>query len=712
MKNLGLIFILILSSSIWAQDNISEQLRKRREQAISSSPQFVSNKPSSSVPQINTNEGGVEDLTCRDKQSSIPLSFFSNLLINNGENYQMTYDKDKKSMRIDFGEMMTACNDKFNFVKRSAGEKYYIELKLKNGVSFEDFQKCTLEKTENEYKTERVVINFNEVKPDQEIVFLSNGPYASKYPRHKMIKIEGCQMIEQFDNYRIVALEKDSDYINKQDQVAKICESNDYKEILSNINQFEDFGGVLQKVAAGLIDEKVKEAASKILDKKLDQVDFDVFDDFEKYVLDPKIEEIERVYSELMLLEVNSSAYDKKKRELDKLKRELAKYSRAPYPDNKVRSILLADGYFSEEALIFKINTKVATTRMIFNKQDDVVIDPARAEDILDTQVADHNAFLDQSRKEFRIRKGEITGESQKYFEIAESFEQQLEDETQGYQEGMALLNRKKQECAREAMTFFGYNAKKHQECVESKDRFMNEFTKIYQANREGLQKEINEYLKQGNHYYALEAEARGEVPKKTDKVVPSDNTPKYSFNYGEAYAQAFPQQQNQGQNPQLTQQQMQWYQQQQQMRVPPQYQNLAQNNWNPQMSMQQYAMQNPGWRGGMLSTPGLNYQQNGSFMNQGFNQMPGVYSFNYGNNARMPANNLAYQYQQNPLYNPQMNGNYYYQNYHQFNQSIPSQMYNGPRQPAFSTPGFNPNPGMLNPYHGLGPNYNNMIRN
>lgn len=693
MKNLWLILIIMASSTVWAQqDKYLEKLKEKRAKAISTTPQFKNLSMPTSINKITTEENGVEDLTCRSKQKSVPLSYLSGMLMNTGENFKLDYDQDRRSLRFDFGEMMTGCNDQYNFVKKSVGDKYYIELRLKDGVSFEDFQKCTSEK---DFVTERVVVNFKDVQPNQEIVFLSNGPYASKYQRHKLIKIDGCQVTEQIDNHKIVALEKDEEYLSKQQKAAAICESGNLDEIMGNLALLEELGIDVQKITDGLHDQKVIEAADKIRSKDLSGIDFEVFSDFEKYVIDPKVAEIEKVFSQLMLLEVNSSAYDKKKRELDALKRDLAKYSREPYPGSKVRSALLAEGYFSEEALIFKINTKIATTRMIFNKQDGQVIDPAGAQDILNSQIASHNSFLDQSRKEHRIRKGEITGESDKYFDIASSFQRQLEDETQGYQEGMTLLNRKMQECGQEASGFFGYNQKKHQQCIESKQRFMDQFKKIYAQNREGLQKEIDTYLEQGDHYAALEAEARGEVPSQGDDVRPSDKGPRYTFDYKAMLAENMP---AESANP--AQQQPTWNQGQQ-MRVSPQYQNPAANQYNPQY-------QSAGWP--PITNPNYQRQQNGQYYQNNFMQQPqqGAYSFNYNGGARQPAQ--FNQYQQNPLYNPQINGNYY-QQYHQYNRSIPSQMYNGPTQQRFSTPSINP--GNINPYHGLPPGYNQMtIRN
>lgn len=656
MKKLISVLVLIVSSGVFAQKIDSLHGGDTWGNSRTTKP--------GSIQAARAEE--VFDLSCQDAsktQKSIPFYLFSGLLGNKGKGIDYRYDNRTQQLTVDFGPMMDACNDRIEVRPKVIGNKYFITADLVKGT-FKEFKTCVFKNMkEGEplkdpetglYKDiSRMKKVFGKVKPGYEILFASEGPFAEQKTLFGSNGSNGCLVYEKLSDEKLFAKQFDYRFIDEQEKAVKLCETGDYKRIVTNLDQFENFRFLLEEVAGKLLDKKAEQIAEKIRRSKgspesLEAVDFDILAEFEKHTIDPLILEIEKIYSELALLEMNSDAYSKKKRELDKLKRKVDRYSKAPYPDSEVRDILLQAGYFSEEAMIYKTQSKITAARMIFNKKDGVVVDPAYAQDLLNNQIAEHNSWLDEQRKHFRIANGEITGESKKYFQIARGYEKDLRKETDSYQEGVQFLIRK-------AKTKCGQFGRDQRSCLITHQNLLNQFEKIYKENVENLKEAIQKYNDKGEFYASLENKHKSGV--KTTQVEKTEHTADYTFDYQGALDSAtfsdelsspqFSQNQFQGQQ----QQQYPYPQYQQGPEQRQSYQNYSYRSYNNNQGYQQYQ-----------------YPRSYSFNMRGTGAQNRGPAFNNGQGQQYP----GYQYPgyQYPSYqNPQ----YYRSN-----------------QPWLSTPGFN----------------------
>ncbi|HXH75141.1 MAG TPA: hypothetical protein VNJ08_09270 [Bacteriovoracaceae bacterium] len=598
-------------------------------------------------------------------QTSLPLSYVTSLLQAKNGHLDVSYDPRKGSLQISAPDMISNCNSMVEWKLKEqeiTGSKVYaIELKIKSsgecsdagceykvakveGGAFKEWQKLTLKPTLKGFEeclqksgvidggkvkasaiySAPLMEKFTDIKDSGKVLFVSHGPSSAqvKAKYGKFDTIDKCDHYEAInpDMKKILSLkDEDRERLDAEALKLKGCSINEYHKVSDFIEKYEDYATQLGSLRDNLILEAAKKSAKAMDEGKYTEDDLKVMADFDKYIVQPKVEKARQLYLELRALEGTPDSAQKKEA-LRALLVELKTYNAKPYFQAVHTKKLISDGRFEEAEKLNTMKVSLDMYSKLGSKTGSVVLTP----EVLDSRVHGsrqkfHND-LEQEKETYAIRTGEVTGKEDHFKHMASdmraniqrrtaNFTAEIQDEMGRMRQGGYCYQyfRNTQKCIQDSME----RAQELQALLKHYNQVDTERAAEYDAKAAGfgkLEAEGRRYLATQNGDEVPEEKPASAVPPKpVDTTLPERRSSNgaYTFDYN-------PQQQQQ----QGGQQGMQQPQQQQQ------------NPWAGMFGQQQnpyqpYGQQQPG---GFLGWGGQQQQQ--PFMGQqaynGFGMQPG----------------------------------------------------------------------------------------
>ena len=346
MKNFAAVMLSVLTIPAYAQ-SILGSLEKYQNEIR---PKTVSSGSSTSTevkvdPVIKTRSSGA----CTEKvQTSLPLAYITALIMEKDGKLEIQHDSRNGKLSVKSGDMIGNCSSMIEWVPnvRVVDEKkiYSIEAKIKEGENcvdglcsydvakvekgqFKDFEKIKMAPTMQGFEScleksgvlvegkvvpeaiypSAVSEKFDGYKESGEVLFVSHGP-ASKLVKPKydknFVEIDQCDHYEKITAEGIVLQslgEEERDRILSEKEKIKTC--GEYHKISDFMEMYQGYSEDLNGIRDNLIIEAMKKASKAVTDGKYTEEDLKTIADFAKYVVQPKIDLANILYTEAEGLE-------------------------------------------------------------------------------------------------------------------------------------------------------------------------------------------------------------------------------------------------------------------------------------------------------------------------------------------------------------------------------------------------------------------------
>lgn len=665
-----------------------------------------------STPDVASSSTETQSNTVRcesQDQTSLPLAYVSSLLLEKNGHLTFSYDSDNGHLTVKSPNMISNCNSMIEWTLKQPeikGQKSYaLEAKIRKGDKCNDstgecvykvakvvdgsFQqndevvlKPTLKGFEQCLEKAGVVVGgkvvpgaiqkdtinekFDGLKSSGQLLFLSNGNQSKqvgpKYSKEFAYK-HGCDHYEQaHPEIKMLLTSEDAERqrLNAEAEKLKNCKVEEYGKLAEFISQYSDYQAQLGDVRDRLILEAVKKAAIAIEKGTAKPADLKVIEDFDTYVVQPKIKRARELYDELGDLE--GDARKVKEEELVKLLAEISALGTKPYFEKTHIQKLLDNGLFVEAKKLNTLKLNIVHHSRLGTKEQDETQTPGKVSQRVNTDKASFDELVVKLEEEYLVKTGQKKSRAAALRNDANNLRRELQsiynDRAQalftyqqeispgGYCYSPIRINPNK--CIQERMIV-----------IQNIQKNLKEVTDSYTKDANALDEEAKRWEEmeaQGRRYIATQ---RGEAPApevaapKPEPVVPEFKMPDeqrgYTFQWN-------------GQQQQQPQYQPQQYQQQYQQ-MNPQQMYPQQNMYGYQQQQQQYSP--------------YGYYGNQSYMGQQAYGMPSMYGNSGGYSFNWNGGGVGYQQPQYGGYQQPMYGGGYQQQQMPFYQQ-PYQAYGG----------------------------------
>ncbi|WPU65357.1 hypothetical protein [Peredibacter starrii] len=672
----------ILGSLNSYQESLEPKHVSRTGEGGSSTTVGSSSKP---VPEVKPS-GGASSTTnnkCEENdQTSLPLSYITSLIMEKDGKLDIVHDPRQGTLTVKSPDMISNCSSmldwklkqpeiqgkkayaievKFNSTGECSdqGCKYKIA-KVKNG-EFEKYEemvfKPTLKGFEECLQKSGVIVNgkvdpkaiyssqanekFNGIEQSGRLLFLSHGPSSpmvkAKYGTFEAV--DRCDYYEQAHpqvKNLLTLADEEKERLDAEAAKLKDCPINEYYKVADFLEKYEDYSAQLGQVRDRLILESAKKSAEAILKGKYTEDDLKVMGDFERYIVQPKIDLAISLYQQMVDLE--GDAKKAKQEELKVVLAELSTYRQKPYFTGVQTKKLIEDGRFEEAEKLNSIMISLDNYHRLGSKQENVVITPSVAASRVTSARQAFKSQLETERENYEIRTGQTTGKSDYYAQLAKRMRQNIQIRSQNFSAEIQSEYERVQQPNGYCFKYW----RNAQKCIQDTVERIQELTALLQHYNKIDEERAAEYDAKAKSYGELEAQGRRYIAAQNGEEVVEERVPKQdSFPEDTTRPQpraAEAQQPQQGQNGVYN---FQWPQQQAQM-TPQNYQYPQTPYAQQNMFMQQ---QNPYQ---YYSQP-LGAQAYGGY------QMQGGYNFQWGAGNQMYPQQQMYQ-----NYNPYMQYNQY----------------------------------------------------
>jgi len=611
--------------------------------------------------------------TCLDEQTSLPLSFIKGLILGEKKELLIGQEPTNDMLKIKSPEyMISNCSNMLEWKlesktidgkvihaivaeiqkenckekKCSDGEKcnnkicnYKVSEKGKDGPhaieievepNLNGFKNC-LEKT-GVIKDNKIVqsaihpysldLSFRVPKESGELYFLSRGKQSTEFSK-EFIHTQGCDHYEYaHPRVRAILTEEDAEKKNLDEEANKLKECNEYSQVTDFIQKYQEYASELGEIAKKLLLEAAKKSASAIKSGKYTDEDLKVIEDFNKLVVEPKINEAVKLHDEWVSL----TGDDKKtkKSELDKVLSEISSYGKDPYFLSLHTNKLVSDGKFEEAEKLNSMKLTIQHHQRLGAKENNVVITPAVAAERVKNNQNLFSQYLETEREKYDYRTGQSSGKAEYYANLRKRMNDNIQARTENYRDEIQAELARTQPPAGYCYRYF----RNTQRCIQESQERVQELVSLLQHYNNVDKERFEEYDELAKQWGGLEEEGRryiatqnGEEPPVESKTyiltgedetteAPARRDPPRSDSYNFDY--------NPG-----AQQNPQYYQQQSQM-TPQQYNYPV----NPYQYNNMFSQQNPYSN---FNQPFLG-QQSFAPNYQNSYQQTGVYNFNWNN--------------------------------------------------------------------------------
>lgn len=613
----------------------------------------------------STSSGRCEE----NDQKSLPLAYVTSLLQARDAKLDIAYDPRSATLKISAPDMISNCSSMVEWSLRdqqvSGQRTYSVEVKLKDGEdcseegckykvahvengSFKEHKELILKPTLKGFEeclqksgviTEGKVNSgaiysaplmekFKGVKDSGNIKFVSSGPSSAlvKAKYGSFSHIDKCDHYEAIHPQWSTLLSWEDEERQRLDTEAaklKNCDISEYHKVADFIEKYEGYAAILGEVRDNLILESAKKSAKAIEEGKYTEEDMKVIEDFDRYIVQPKIQLANALYEQMLNLEGDSKIA--KQAELKQVLSEIDALSKKPYFLSSHTLKLIKDGRFEDAQKLEAVKLTLATYKDLGFKKNNVVITPEIAMNKIAVGRANFAADLEKEKERYEIRTGQVTGQADFYYNLSKQLRRNIEARTNNYTEEMKLEYARVQPGGYCTAYFRNY-----QKCADDSLQRLQELQNLLKHYNKIDAERAEEYDGKAKEYEALENEGRryiatqngedvGDEPRREEPPVdtvrpaPRDNNGEggvYNFNYNQPN---MPQ-------PQQPQQPQQGFYQQPQM-------GYQQSFQQPFMGQQAYgyAGNQYGMQYGMGGGYNFNWQGQGQQMMQNPQQMYGL---------------------------------------------------------------------------------------
>lgn len=580
--NKTVIFVLSFSAiSAFAQDSVWDALDKRQKDL-----KEVVVKPGTTViPEADKKEAipGSKKAVCQgDKQESLPLSFVSRLFQEAPAKINIAHDPSRGTLKLTTGGMVDNCSPliKWNLEKVASGDKvsYLVEAKFQKGQNCKveaGVEKCEYTFTEKvgiESKDKKIFVEpnhrgleaclketgvmsanginenaivatknieeFSGVKESGDLIFVSTGkPLSNMKPKYstEYLKEEGCTKYENIADkaIRLVSAEEEA-AVAREAEAAKLikdCTVNDYYKLTEFIDKYEAYESDMVKVRNNLISEAAVKAAKNISEGKYTEEDLKIIADFERYIVDPKIDIARDIYGQMSELE--GDAKKAKQEELKLALAEITKLNSAPYFTAANVEKLIKDGKFDEAEQINSMKLMLQHHSKLGSTVNKVLQTPELAMVQVARSKMEFQAALSTQKEEYAIRTGQESGYYDAYAKLSERITSDMQTVRDNVNKNIQIeiacmtnSQQAKQICnqAGGKFCYAGYfrNANKCIQQGQEEIQYLQEWGK---HTLEALAKKSKEAQEKAEHYKKLEDEGSRYVASQNGEEAPATTT-------------------------------------------------------------------------------------------------------------------------------------------------------------------------------------------
>lgn len=710
MKKIPILMLSLLTMPTYAQSILSTLTQHQNSLQSPESPRTGGQGGSSAIgsrQEVSPSQSSTSSSTIKcesNDQTSLPLAYITSLIQEKDAKLNLSHDNRTGKITIESGDMIGNCSSMLEWNLDQPvieGRKAYaIQVKFKNGENctadgctykvakvengdFKSFEPMVLKPTLKGFEeclqksgvvsagkvvpgaiyNSPVKEKFDGLNESRKLFFVSNGPASaqvkSKYGANgKFEYVHGCDHYEPaHPSIRSLLTYDDAEKERLDAEAARLrdCKVDEYGKLAEFIDKYESYQSELGEVRDRLILEAVKKSAAAIESGKYTDDDLKVIQDFERYLVTPRVERARALYEEILDLE--GDAKKVKQDELVKLLAEISALGKKPYFLSSHTLKLVNDGKFDEAEKLNNLKLMIDHHQRLGAKQDNVIISTGVASQRMAADRASFAQLLVKEKEKYEYRTGQVSGKAQLNANYARRMRQNIQARTTNFNNEIMLEYqrmqpggycykywRNTQKCIQDSM-----------ERIQELQALMNHYNSIDEqraADYEAIAKEYSDLEAQGRRYIAAQngQEVSAEAPVTTQPEVQDTTVPTSRPQVQDAGTYSFQYPGNQGHmNPQ------QMYQQQGQM-MPPQHNPYMNPHQNNNMFMQQ---QSP--YGYYQQQPYMGQQSFGMPNQYGFNQ--GAYNFAWGGGGhQQQPNPYGYQMQQSmPYYNSpyQAYGNY-----------------------------------------------------
>ncbi len=670
-------------------------------------------------------------------QTTLPLKYVEGLLRTRGSSLQLSQDFSTGRLHVRGGDFLANCNSMLEWGLRAPTTEfpqYVVELKVKScgaescpfsvmevneqgqqvvksitaAPTLDGFKEC-LKQTgvlsdagvvPSKMVIRDLDVSFGGVTNSGPVWFGSHLPAASA--RYAKKAERGCYYMEDIRQNGFMAYsQQDSERARLDEQAQLICDSGNYRNIADFVERYGQYQETLGAIRDELIEKDYKALGDIIrAGRNLETQDYSVIADFQRYIIDPLTTRIVALHEQIGNLPQGQDRRIKEQ-ELRELMTKLASYKSSPYITVADLDKLMAKGLFDEAAEVNGVHLTAQNYGRLGATENGVLVTPRVARERIQNGKSAYQRTLADRRKEFDVKTGRVTGQSNYYIDLARRHRRNIETRTANYQ---TEINTEIARVTQPSGFCFRY-FRNTQKCVADSMQRIQQLQAEMQANNQTdaaiateLELKANQYRsweEEGRRYIAAqgsEAEEPTTVtvsPAEQEPTGPGVNAPGVDRTADQqaAYQFQFPTQQ-QGVLP--GQQQYNPYQQQQpqyyggQMQQPNPYQQQLPYGYGQQAYGQQQPYgygQQQGYGQQAYGQYGIQAGYGGSQMGYGMQQ--GGYTFNVG----------AAMGQQQP---------YAQQQYGQ--QGYGGNIWAGQQNPYMQNPGYQTFGGLQNPYMAQSP--------
>jgi hypothetical protein len=616
------------------------------------------------TPVVKTKSTGA----CTEKiQTSLPLAYVTAMIMEKDGALEIQHDSRSGKLSVKTPDMIGNCSSMIEWMPNARsvdGRKIYsIEAKIKDGEDcadgvctydvakvedgqFKDFEKIKISPTMQGFescleksgvvKDGKVVATaiyptavsekFDGYKESGDLLFVSHGP-ASKLVKPKydknFVEIEECDHFERIsaDGIALKSLEQEEqEYILSEKEKIRNC--GEYEKISDFIEKYQGYSDDLNGIRDHLIIEAVKKAAKAITDGNYTEDDLKTLADFEKYVVQPKIDLASVLYTEAEGLDGEDRSV--RIAEMKKNLTELTTYNNAPFVSAALVKKLEDEGRFAEANQANGIKAIIVSHARLGAKDNGVVVTPEVARFKAQNYKQAYANELEAKKEKYEVRTGQTTGQAQGYGQLASRMRQNIQTRSQNFSQEI------NEEYARTQPGGYCYKNpyRNVQKCIQkSMVRIQELQAQMQHFNKVDAERAV-EFDQKAAEYGKLEQEGREHVARQNGDPVPAKNsdtdntspTPRneegYAFNFqgsGQQQQQQYQQNTNpyqqQGQQGMFSQQYNNPYMQQQSN--PYQQQSyMGQQNYSGQFNVGANYGMNSGSQYGYYGQQGQQQQQ------------------------------------------------------------------------------------------------------
>jgi hypothetical protein len=709
MKKIPVLMLSLLTLPTYAQGLLSTLNQYQGSLSTpSSSAQTPQNR--STTPDVKPSANSVTSASkkCEENdQTSLPLAYVTSLIQEKDAVLDIVHDPRSGTLSVSSGDMISNCSSmlewKLHQPEIMGKKSYAVEVKIKDSDicsavgctykvakvekgEFKEYEnmifKPTLKGYEECLQKSGVIVGgkivpdaiykspvsekFSGLENSGRLLFVSHGPSAPMV-KAKYGKFEHVNACDHYESAhpRIKTLltqgDAERERLDAEASKLKDCKVDEYHKLADFIDKYEVYSSQLGDIRDRLILEAAKKSADAISKGKYTDEDLKILQDFDRYVIAPKVELAKALYNES--LELDGDAKKAKQAELKNVLSQLAALNQKPYFVPAHVNKLLDDGKFEEAETLNSSLLSIENHKRLGTKVANIDITPEVAASRIASSRESFRQTIENEKERYEYKTGQSSGKAQEYKQLAARMRQNIQTRTQNYSAEIQEENANRQPGGYCYTTWW-----KTQKCIKEAEERIQFLAAQATKNNQVDAERAAEYDAKAKAYGELEAQGRRYVANQNgepapveqpenseshDNLTPGARTKEgnftFQFNNGQPNQQQLNQQQP-NQQQLLLQQQQQMAAQQQAMMTPNQYQypinpyqqqNMFMQQQNPFAMQQQYPMMG---------------QQN--FMPQ---QQYGMNTFNY--NSGVPQGQMMNQQQMmnpygqyNGLQTPYMN--------------------------------------------------------